>query len=103
LKVAGVPARQLRRALLREYRSTLGVAWVVGMLAGIGGAILMLPDIPLVSVGGPLGGEVWSAWSQMVALPAAVAASVLAMVAVVLAALRMVRRASPERLREGTR
>ncbi len=101
LKVAGVQPRLLRRALLREYRSTLGVAMVIGLAAGIGGAVLMLPGIPLVSVGGPVGDVPYGA--RMVALPFAIVISVLAMATVVLLALRLLRRATPERLREGTR
>lgn len=101
LRVAGVSARLVRSSLLREYRSLLAMPLVVGFLTGIGGAILMLPGIPLVTVGGPVGDLSWR--PGLGALPASILVSLAALVAVVLAALRLVRRASPDRLREGTR
>ena len=102
LKVAGVRPKLLRRAVLREYRSTLGVALVVGVAAGLAGAVLMLPGIPLVTVGR-------AGRRRAVRRPDARAAGrarggrVVAMAIVVSLALRLLRRATPERLREGTR
>jgi hypothetical protein len=51
LRVAGVPTGVLRRAVLREYRLLLGAPLLVGFLAGALGAVLMLPGVPLVTVG----------------------------------------------------
>lgn len=99
LKVAGVRPAMLRRAVIREYRSTLGVALIVGVASGLAGAALMLPGVALVSVGVPLGTISYD--TRMLVLPAAVATSVLAMTVVTALALRMLRRATPERLREG--
>ncbi len=101
LKVAGVQPKLLRRAVLREYRSVLGTALIVGLAAGIAGALLMLPSIQLVSVGGPTGHVPYSA--HMYALYAALIASVVAMAVVVLLAMRVLQRATPDRLREGVR
>jgi hypothetical protein len=61
----------------------------------------MLPGIPLVTVGGPLGAQAYG--SRLLALPLAVLASAAAMALVVLVALRRLRRATPDRLREGAR
>ena len=101
LKVTGVRPRALRRAVIREYRSTLGVSLIVGCLAGVAGAVLMLPSITLVTASGPSGPVPYG--GRMVALPVALVAAVLAMAIVVGLALRMLGRATPERLREGTR
>ncbi|MEV4131364.1 FtsX-like permease family protein [Dactylosporangium sp. NPDC049742] len=98
LRVAGVRSGQLRRAVFREYRALLGVPLVVGLGAGLLGAMVMLPGIPLVTVGvaSPITWEL-----GMGALPVAVAAIVLALAAAVLMALRLMGRATPERLRDG--
>ena len=101
LKVTGVQPRALRRAVIREYRSTLGVSLIVGCLAGVAGAVLMLPSIALVTASGPSGPVPYG--GHMVALPIALVAAILAMAIVVGLALRMLGRATPERLREGTR
>ncbi len=101
LKVAGVRPKQLRRAIIREYRSTLGVSFVVGAAAGLAGAALMLPSIALVTAGEATGPVRYG--GRMVALPIAVILAVAAMTAVVGLALRMLSRATPDRLREGTR
>ncbi len=101
LKVAGVKPGTIRRAVLREYRSVLGIALLVGVAAGLGGAFLMLPGIPLVTVDGPVGDVPYS--SDMPAVYAALAVTIIAMGVVVVLAMRVLRRATPDRLREGVR
>jgi hypothetical protein len=101
LKVSGVRPKQLRRAVIREYRSTLGVSLVVGCIAGLAGAVLMLPSIALVTADGPVGSVPYG--GRLLALPVALVAAVVAMTIVVALALRMLSRATPDRLREGTR
>jgi putative ABC transport system permease protein len=101
LKVAGVKPNLIRRAVLREYRSVLGIALGVGAAAGLGGAIIMLPGIPLVTVDGPVGDVPYRA--SMPAVYGALAITVVAMGVVVVLAMRVLRRATPERLREGVR
>jgi putative ABC transport system permease protein len=101
LKVTGVRPKLLRGAVLREYRSTLGVSLVVGVAAGIGGAVLMLPSISLVNATGPTGDVPYG--GSVVALPIAIVCAIAAMALVVALALRMLSRATPDRLREGTR
>jgi putative ABC transport system permease protein len=101
LKITGVRPKLLRGAILREYRSTLGVSLLVGLAAGIGGAVLMLPSISLVTAAGPTGDVPYG--GSMMALPIAVVCAIAAMGLVVSLALRMLSRATPERLREGTR
>jgi predicted lysophospholipase L1 biosynthesis ABC-type transport system permease subunit len=101
LKVTGVRPRLLRGAVIREYRSTLGVSLLVGLAAGIGGAVLMLPSISLVSATGPTGDVPYG--GSLMALPIAIVCAIGAMALVVALALRMLGRATPERLREGTR
>src|SRR5439155_13742928 len=59
LRVAGVRARVLRRAVLRGYRLLLGAPLLVGGAAGIAGALVMLPGIPLVTAGTPAGPVTW--------------------------------------------
>jgi putative ABC transport system permease protein len=99
LRVSGVRRRVLRRALLREYRLLLGVPLLVGLAAGVAGALVMLPGIPLVTVAGPTRGVRYH--PALGALPAAVLASVLAMVLAVALVLRLLGRATPDRLRDG--
>ena len=100
LRVAGVRARVLRRAVLREYRLLLGAPLLVGGAAGIAGALVMLPGIPLVTAGTPVGPVAWHPGPG--ALPVALAVTVLGLGFAVLLVLRMLRRATPDRLREGT-
>jgi hypothetical protein len=99
LRVAGVRAGQLRRAVFREYRALLGVPLVVGLAAGIVGALVMLPGIPLVTVGTPAGS--FSYEPSFGALPAAVALAVLGLLLAVLVVLRLLGRATPLRLKDG--
>ncbi|HEX6497710.1 MAG TPA: FtsX-like permease family protein [Micromonosporaceae bacterium] len=101
LRVAGVRQAVLRRAVLREYRSLLGAPLVVGFLAGVGGALLMLPGIPLVTVGTPVGAVAYRPGPG--ALPVATLASLATLLVAALVVLRMLRRATPDRLREGAR
>lgn len=101
LKVAGVKSKTIRRAVLREYRSVLGIAVLVGAAAGLGGALLMLPGIPLVTVDGPVGDVPFGL--RMPAVYGALAITIVAMSVVVVLAMRVLRRATPDRLREGVR
>jgi ABC-type antimicrobial peptide transport system permease subunit len=101
LKVVGVKPNLIRRAVLREYRSILGIALVVGVAAGLGGAIVMLPGIPLVTVDGPVGDVPYD--TRMPAVYVALGITVVALGAVMVLAMRVLRRATPERLREGVR
>jgi putative ABC transport system permease protein len=91
LRVVGVRAGQLRRALFREYRALLGLPLVVGLAAGIVGALVMLPGVPLVTVGEPAGS--FSYEPSLGALPIALALTVLGFTVVVLMALRLLGRA----------
>ncbi|HTJ39972.1 MAG TPA: FtsX-like permease family protein [Dactylosporangium sp.] len=99
LRVAGVRAGLLRRALLREYRALLGLPLVVGLAAGIVGALVMLPGVPLVTVGEPAGS--FSYEPSLGALPVALALTVLGLLVTVLLVLRLLGRATPMRLKDG--
>jgi len=100
LRVAGLPARVLRRAGWREYALLLGTAVAAGAVAGGIGAALAVPRLPQVTdTGGPpplwLPGPWWPAL--------AVAASVVLLGAAAAVAVgAAVRRGRPERLREGS-
>ncbi|MER7278161.1 FtsX-like permease family protein [Dactylosporangium sp. NPDC000244] len=99
LRVAGVRAGQLRRALLREYRALLGLPLVAGLAAGVAGALVMLPGVPLVTVGEPAGS--FSYEPGFGALPVALGLTVLGLLVTVVLVLRLLGRATPPRLREG--
>jgi putative ABC transport system permease protein len=99
LRVAGVRRSVLRRAVFREYRALLGLPFVVGLAAGVLGALVMLPGIPLVTVGQPAGSFTYR--PGLGALPVAVALSLAGLLLAVLLVLRMLRRATPDRLRDG--
>jgi hypothetical protein len=99
LSVAGVRRGTLRAGLLREYVHLLGLPFVVGLLAGGAGALLMLPAIPLVTVGTATGPVTYTPGRG--ALPIAVVATALGLFVAVLSVLRLVRSARPDRLREG--
>jgi putative ABC transport system permease protein len=99
LRVSGVRRSVLRRAVFREYRALLGLPFLVGLAAGVVGALVMLPDIPLVTVGQPTGA--FSYKLGFGALPVAVAATVAGLLVAVLMVVRILRRATPDRLREG--
>ncbi|MDG6106023.1 ABC transporter permease [Dactylosporangium aurantiacum] len=98
LRVAGVRAGQLRRAVFREYRALLGLPLVVGLGAGLVGAMVMLPGIPLVTVGVAAPVTVRPGAG---ALPVAAGVIVIGLSAAVLMVLRLMGRATPERLRDG--
>ena len=98
LRVAGVRAGQLRRAVFREYRALLGLPLVVGLGAGLVGAMVMLPGIPLVTVGVATPATVRPGTG---ALPVAAGVIVIGLFAAVLMVLRLMGRATPERLRDG--
>jgi len=99
LRVTGVRRRLLRRGVMREYAALLGMPLVVGFVVGGAGALLMLPGIPLVTVDRPAGSLGWR--PGLGALPLAVAVTLAGLVLTVLAVLRMLRKATPDRLREG--
>src|SRR5690606_19919604 len=100
LRVAGGRAGQLRRGLLREYAHVLGLPFLVGLGVGVAGAALMLPGIPLVTVGAATGVVHYQPGPG--ALVVAVATTLAGLVLGVLVVLRQVRRATPELLREGS-
>jgi hypothetical protein len=52
LRLTGVSARTLRRMANRENLMVLGYPVVAGIVAGVGGAALVLPSIALVSIDG---------------------------------------------------
>ncbi|UWP84005.1 hypothetical protein Dfulv_07050 [Dactylosporangium fulvum] len=99
LRVAGVRAGQLRRAVFREYRALLGLPFLVGLAAGVAGAFVMLPGMPLVTVDEPTGSFAFE--PGMGALPAAVAVMVAGLLLTVLVVLRLLGRATPLRLKDG--
>jgi putative ABC transport system permease protein len=101
LRIAGVPAGVLRRAVLREYRLLLGVPLLVGVLAGVAAAAVMLPGVPLVTVDDPSPPISYRPGTGV--LPVAVVVTGLGFAAAVGMALRLLRRATPERVREGKR
>ncbi len=100
LRVAGVRPGTLRRGLLREYLHLTGLPLVVGLLAGVAAAALMLPGIPLVTVGTATGEIEYT--PGLGALPAAVAATLVGLFVALLAVLRQVGRATPDHIREGS-
>jgi putative ABC transport system permease protein len=99
--VSGVRPSVLRRAVLREYRLLLGAPLLVGFLAGAAGAVVMLPGVPLVTVGST--SDALSYRPGLGALPVALAVMLLGFALAVVLVLRMLRRASPDRLRDGLR
>ena len=99
LRMTGVRKRTLRWALVREYTLLIGAPVVVGLMAGVAGAALMLPGIPLVSVGVAAGPVRYS--PAMGLLPVALGVTLVGLVGALLAVLRLVRSATPDRLREG--
>ena len=99
LRVAGVRPRVLRRGLRREYAHLLGVPFAAGLLVGVAGATLMLPGIPLVTVGTALGEITYQ--PGLGVLPIAVAATVVGLLLALAVVLGLVRQAAPQRLREG--
>jgi hypothetical protein len=96
LRVTGVPARVLRRGVRREHLALLGLPVVVGFAVGIGSAFLMLPDMPLVTVG-VVSPPDWTPSAG--ALAFAAGAGILSLLLAVVVAVRLVRRAAPELLR----
>ena len=99
LRMTGVRARTLRWALLREYLVLIGLPLVIGLVAGVAGAALMLPGIPLVTVGVATGTVHYSPGIGV--LPIAVGVTVVGLVFAIVVVLRLVRGATPDRLREG--
>jgi putative ABC transport system permease protein len=99
LRVAGVRPRVLRQGLLREYLHLIGLPFVVGLVAGVAGAALMLPGLPLVTVGTATGQIIYP--PSVGVLPFAITATLVGLAVAVLVVLRLVDTATPDRLREG--
>jgi hypothetical protein len=99
LRVTGVRPMLLRRGLVREYAHLLLAPVLAGLLAGLAGAALMLPGMPVVTVGAALGELAYEPGPG--ALPAALAATAVGLVLAVVAVVRLVGQAQPERLRDG--
>jgi hypothetical protein len=98
LRVAGVPAGLLRRALWREYAALLGWPLLFGTVVGVATAALLLPGMPLVEAG--LTGELAGIRPAWRAVPAAAIATG---VGLLLAGLAAVRLPAADRLAEGVR
>lgn len=110
LRVTGVRPNVLRRGLRRERFALIGLPMIVGLLVGVGAAALMLPGIPLVTVGTPgapnLTGDVLGTLVPgltLDALPLAIAGALLVLAVAVLRGGRLVKRATPELIRGGGR
>jgi len=99
LRVAGVRPRVLRRSVRREYLTILGVPLLLGLAAGIAGAIVMLPGIPLVTTDAPVGDFSYEPGPGALAI--AVVCTVVGLVGAVALVVTTVRRSTPDRLREG--
>ncbi|MEV0394655.1 FtsX-like permease family protein [Polymorphospora rubra] len=99
LRLVGVPAVTLRRALRREYGMIIAVPLVMGLAAGLGGAALLLPAIPLVTFGPDALDPVYRLGSWW--LPGAVAVLTAGLLLATATVLRTVGRADPRLLREG--
>jgi hypothetical protein len=82
LRATGVRSRTLRRALRRERLVSIVLPLLIGLVAGIGAAYLMLPGVALVTVGTttPLEG-LWPRGFGLTALPVVVVAAILVVVA----------------------
>jgi hypothetical protein len=75
------------------------VPLVLGLGAGIAGAIIMLPGIPLVTTGAPVGEFSYKPGPGALAI--AVVCTVVGLVGAVALVVTTVRRATPDRLRDG--
>lgn len=100
LRVGGVRTGTLRRALLREQAALVGWPLLIGAVAGVAAAALMLPGLPLVETGTPTGTSSYRLQPGAIPVAAAVTATALLVIAA-LRALRLPRRAGPELVREG--
>ncbi len=78
LRATGVRSRVLRRALRRERSVGLALPLIIGVGAGVGAAVLMLPGIPLVVAGAtsPVA-DLWRVALEPSALTIAAAAALL--------------------------
>ncbi|MFB9235250.1 FtsX-like permease family protein [Plantactinospora siamensis] len=93
LRTVGVPRAVLRRAVRAEYASLFGAAVLIGVPAGLAGAALLLPAIPLVSIDADALRPVYRLAGLW--LPGALAVLACCLAATALAAPRVVRRAEP--------
>jgi hypothetical protein len=78
----------------------LGAPILTGFVVGVGSAWLMIPDIPLVSVG-EFSSPRWQ--PELGALPIAAAACALALLLAVGVATRLLRKSTPDLLRGESR
>lgn len=100
LRLVGVPLRTVRRGVMGEQLVAVVLGSVIGAVVGVIGARLALPAVPLfVRAASYPEPTLATAWSETVV--AAIAALVLLVVAAVVAGWLVVRRLSPDRLREG--
>jgi len=78
LRATGVRSRTLRRALRRERMVSIVLPLLIGLVAGVGAAYLMLPGVALVTVGqtAPLE-SLWPNGFELAALPGVVTAAIL--------------------------
>ncbi|ASW56661.1 hypothetical protein CIK06_24640 [Plantactinospora sp. KBS50] len=97
LRTAGVARAVLRRSLRGEYASLFGLAILIGVPAGLVGAALLLPAIPLVSIDPEALRPAYRPTGWW--LPGALAVLACCLAGTVLAAPRIVRRAEPKGVR----
>ncbi len=95
LRATGVRVRVLRRALRRERLASLVLPLVAGLVAGLGSAVLMLPGLALVTatVTTPTI-DLWQMLTpraELAALPLALVAALLVVIAGLLSAGRLAR------------
>ncbi len=98
LGVAGVPRTTLRRAVIREYLHLLMLPLVAGLAAGVVGAVLIAPGLPLVAADTAVGSLTLPPRPGMLTSAAAVMAVTLIIVA--FPALRLVSPAAGRRRKE---
>jgi hypothetical protein len=95
LRATGVRAGALRRALRRERLVSLELPLVIGLATGLGSAMLMLPGLALVTANVTTPTlDMWAMLApraDLAALPLALLAAILVVVAGVLSAGRLAR------------
>lgn len=96
LRATGVRARWLRTSVRRERFATLAMPLLLGLVAGLGSALLMLPGVPLVTANVASKPEnLWQALIphlELAALPIAVAGAFVVLLAGLMTAGRSVAR-----------
>lgn len=91
LRATGVRPRVLKRALRRERLSSLVLPMVLGLVTGIGAAVLMLAGVPLVTPGAVTATPDLLPKPELAALPVAFAGVLLVIVAGMLTAGRLLK------------